>query len=310
MSSSTGVRLTLKFNFAQKIRIAGWSESYDLAYADLPTAIAASTAISSFIMHRCLCLGVGPYLYSATLTNFVQPATPGSPSPRRASLAFPIPAIPADGTTYNKAFYSGAILYTADFVTTDLYLNCQTNLSTNPVYHRNLWISALPDLADQTDKAGLTNGPAIEAVNVFIGDLKGTNSTLSGSVGFSIRSINRDPAATKNCTAWNLAANTYTVPAHGFAQNQPILAIGMTTVPGGSCPRGTYLVGPPIDANTISLQGASPPNTPVHTGAFRPSTKVFNLVKSVEQIGFTKRNHGRPFGALVGRRSKSRTVRA
>ncbi len=165
-------------------------------------------------------------------------------------------------------------------------------------------------MADQTNKGEVIGGLAIDAVNLFIGDLNGTNTTESGTVGFSIRSTNRDAAALKNCTAWNLGANTYTVPAHGFAQNQPVTAVGMTTAPGGSCPRGTYLVGPPINADTISLQGAVAPTAPIHTGSFRAATKVFNLVKSVQQIGFTKRNHGRPFGALVGRQSKKKTKRA
>lgn len=310
MSFSTAVRLTLKFNFAQLIRITGWSESYDLGYSALPSAINNTPAISAFIMDRLMCLGIGPYLYEAVLSGYVQPATPGARPPRRSTLDFPIPPIPPNGQAYNKGFTDVKLGDFADFVTTDLYISLQTDLSTIPVYRRNCWLACLPDSADQTNEGTVQGAVATAAVKKFIGDLNNTNATLGGKNNVCIRSINRDPATFKPVSAWNILANTYTVTAHGFAQNQPVNAVGMTTIPGGSCPRGTYLVGPPIDANTISLQGSSPPTAPHNLGGFRPSTVIYNNVTVAQPLGFTKRNHGRPFGALVGRRPKSRTKRA
>jgi hypothetical protein len=312
MAQPTAVRLLLKFNFAQKIRLAGWSEGYDLGFADLATATADANLpnINAFILDRLQLLGVGPYLVEAVLSGYIQPANPGDPPPRRSSLSIPIPPPPPEGSAYNKAWLSDSVRDgAADFVTTDLYVSCETALTSVPVYHRNLWISGLPDQVTKTDVV-IPNDPAlVPLLTRFLGDLTGTNNTNAAKCSVQIRSINRGPAL-KVCTAWNLAANTYTVPAHGFAQNQPVVAEGMTTQRGGSCPRGRYLVGPPIDANTISLQGSTPPTAPIHTGAFRAAGVVFNALKVAIPQGMTKRNHGGPFGVLRGRRRRPATSRA
>lgn len=309
--SASGVRLLLKFNFPQQIRFAGWSESYDLGFVDLPTAIAASKSISAFIVDRCNCLGQGVVIVEAVLSAFVQPVTPGAPPVRRSTVSFPIPPQPLPvGTAYNSGFNSDP-KYVADFASTVFYMSAQTNLSSSPVYHRNLWIAGLPDCADQTNNNQVTEGVTLAAVDKFIGDLNNTNSTLGGKCGVSIRSIDRSGGnASKPCTAWNLDVNTYTVPAHGFVVGQPILAQGMVTIRGGSCPRGRYLVGTVLDVNTISLQGSSAPTKPLKLGSFRPAIVTFNQIQLVTKQGFTKRDKGRPSGLSVGRRRKPVTARA
>ena len=310
MPSATGVRLTMKFNFAQEIRAAGWSESVDLGFADLPTAIAAQANIAALLTDRVNCLGAGPLLVSAVLSAYVQPLTPGAAPVRRSTVALPVPDFPTPGDAYNKAFNPSSP-YTADFAPTVFYITLQTNLSGSPVYRRSYWIAGLPDIADQTNSARLLEAGTLQAVTKYSGDLQNTNPTLGGKCGVSIRSIDRSGAnAVKPCTAWNIVANTYTVPAHGFAVNQPIIAEGMVPEADGTAPRGRYLVGVIVDANTIMLQGAAPPSTPKKLGGFRAAIYTFNQVALATPQGFTKRDKGRPFGLSVGRRPKQRITRA
>ena len=313
MSSSTGVRLTMKFNFLQQFLVAGWSESYDLGFADLPTAIAANDNIQSFMRQRCLCLGVGPLLVEAVLSAYVQPIAPGAPPVRRSSVSIPVPPKPLAGQSYNKEFNVQSELdYTADFAPTVLYFSMQTSLSGSPVYFRNYWMAALPDVADRTNSSSTVDPATDKAVKAFMLCLMNKSDNLGGKCGVSIRSIDRSGAnPLKNCTAWNIVADSYNVPNHGFVINQPILAVGMTTkVKGGSAPRGRYLVAAVPDANTIYLQGSNPPSEPKKTGAFRAAVVAFNLVSVVTIQGFTKRDKGGPFGKSVGRRPSPLTKRA
>jgi hypothetical protein len=307
MSSATGVRLTLKFNFAQLIRNSGWSESYDLGYADIPTAVAAIANINAFIYDRCYCLGVGPYLASAVLAAYVQPVTPGAPLQRRSTLALPVPTLPAPGDAYNKAFnQSYNPVYLADFSPTVYYIALQTNLSGSPVYRRNCWMAGLPDGSDQTNSGTVTESNTLTAVQNWLNDLQNVLTRNGGKNSVSIRSIDRSNGnPIKQCTAWNIAVNTYTVPNHGFVINQPVLAEGMKTTVGGSCPRGRYLIATTPDINTISLQNSGVPTAVVKLGGFRAAIVTFNQIGSATGQGFTKRDKGRPSGLSVGRRRKS-----
>lgn len=310
MSSATGVRLTWHFNFPQQIRAAGWSEEVDLGYADIPTAVANQNSILALNQDRCNCLGAGPLMVEAVLSAYVQPATPGSPPLRRNTVSIPVPVFPAAGQAYNKAF-NGSPIFTADFATTVFYIRLQTNLSGSPVYSRSYWIAGLPDDADRSSEAQILDPATLGAVNKFMGDLANSGANIAAKNSVSIRSVDRSGAnPIKLCTAWNIVANTYTVPAHGFAQNQPITAEGMRTIPGGTCPRGTYLVGSVVDANTITLSGAAPPSTPLKLGGFRAKVYTFNTVAIATPEGFTKRDKGRPSGLLVGRQRKKVTIRA
>lgn len=310
MSSATGVRLTMKFNFAQDIRAAGWSESLDLGYADLPTASASLPSIAALLTDRVNCLGAGPLMVSASLSAFVQPLTPGAAPLRRNTLAIPVPTFPAPGQAYNKAF-NPAVPFTADFATTVLYITLETSISGTPVYRRNYWIAGLPDISDQTNSPTILDPATLTAVQKYLGDLNNTNSTLGGQNSVSIRSIDRSAGnPVKQCTGWNLLVNTYTVPAHGFVVGQPVLAEGMRTIRGGSAPRGRYLIGTVPDANTISLQRSNPPTQPLSFGGFRAAIFTFNKVAVAIQNGFTKRDKGRPFGLSVGRRPRLATSRA
>lgn len=303
MGSATGVRLTLKFNFAQLIRNSGWSEGYDTGYADLPTAVANVANITQFMYDRVYCLGVGPYLASATLSDYKQPLTPGAPPQRRNTLALPVFALPQPGDAYNKAFNGSNPAFLADFSPTVLYIAVQTALSGTPVYRRNVWIAALPDGSDQTNSGTVTDAATLTALNKFLKALSNDTTQNSGKNSISIRSIDRSGAnPVKNCTAWNTPANTYTVPNHGFVQNQPIIAEGMKTFPGGKCPRGRYLVGVVLDVNTIALAGSSLPTAPLKTGGFRAAIVTFTQLDSAQPRGFTKRDKGRPSGLAVGRR--------
>src|SRR5205807_2179183 len=203
------------------------------------------------------------------LSAFVQPPAPGAPPPRRSTLALPLPVPPTPGNAYNKALSPSAPGpgndYYADFAPTCYYISLQTNLSTTPVYRRNVWLAGLPDIADETASATIVDTPTWTAVKAFLNALSNGNYVggISGNAAkntVSIRSIDRSNGnPIKQVTAWNLAQNTYTVPAHGFVVGQPILAEGMKTFPSGSCPRGRYLVGAVIDANTIALEGSSSP---------------------------------------------------
>lgn len=310
MASSTGVRLTMKFNFAQDIRAAGWSESLDLGYADIPTATAALPAIQALLNDRVQCLGAGPLMVSATLSAFVQPVTPGAPPARRNTVAVPVPTFPPPGQAYNKSF-NPAVPFTADFAVTVLYITLETALSGSPVYRRNYWIAGLPDIADQTNSAAILDPATLAAVNKYLGDLNNSNTTLGGQNNVSIRSIDRTNGnPIKQCTAWNLLANTYSVPAHGFVVGQPVLAEGMRTIRGGTAPRGRYLIGTVPDVNTLSLQKAATPTAPVSLGGFRAAIFTFNKVFVAIPNGFTKRNKGRPFGLSVGRRRRGATTAA
>lgn len=314
-ASTTGVRLTLKFNFGQLIRNAGWSESYDMGYGTLADAISNVNRINAFIRDRCNLLGIGPYCVSATLTAYTPPVPPNAAPGRRATLALTPPSIPAAGTAYNPAFiFTANGTFLADFAPTVLYISLQTSLSSTPVYRRNVWIAGLPDGSDQSNQGRVTEPFTNTALTVFLNDLNGTGGGGGASNNIAIRSINRsDGNAVKPCTAWNPAAlplPTYTVPAHGWQPGQPILAEGMKTVLGGYCPKGRYLVGTVPDANTITLQGAVAPSAPLKLGGFRAAIVVFNGVAIANPLGFTKRNKGRPFALSVGRQPRKTTKRA
>jgi hypothetical protein len=315
MSSSTACRLILKINFPQQIRNAGWTESYDMSFADLPTAVANGNKIAAFVWDRLQCLGIGPLMVSGRIYGFVQPTTPGAPPVRRSSVPMPLPNQPQHGTCYNKAFSvadSPTTPYSSDYATSDLYLNLTTTLSSTPVYQRNLWLAGLPDIADLTSSNVLTDSLTKQAVQTFIDDLTGVRKTLAGQCGICIRSVDRSGGnAIKPCTGWTTTAPLqFTVPAHGFALGQPVQALGMSVAPGGYAPRGRYLVSQIIDANTIALAGVNQLSPAIKTGGFRPSIVTFNPVQVALIQGMTKRDKGRPFGLSVGRRPKRRTQRA
>jgi hypothetical protein len=311
MGAATGVRLTLKFNFNQEIRGCGWSESYDLGYADLPTAVASLAVISAFMTDRVQCLGSGPFLVTATLSAYVQPLAPGDAPVRRNTVSIPVPTFPLTGNAYNPYFGSDPD-YSSDYATTDLYLNAQTSLSGTPVYHRNIWLAGLPDKATLTPQLNLNDVPTQAAVTKFLNDLTGTGTNLAAKIGVQLRSIDRSGAnKIKPCTNWLFGPPvSFVVPAHGFVANQPIIAVGCTVDSGGTAPRGRYLVGTVIDANSFTLQGVTHVDVPVKTGGFKAAIVTFNAIKVVTQQGITKRDKGRPFGLSVGRRPKQRTVPA
>lgn len=277
--ATTGVRLTMKFNFFQQIRGAGWSESYDLGYSNLATAVSAIANVNAFIVDRVNCLGIGPILVEAVLSAFTQPLAPGDPPAHRSSLSIQVPPAPVPGSAYNKALsplpVDGKQPYDADFAPTVYYIALATNLSDTPVYRRNCWIAGLPDTADETDSPNILDAPTLTAIKRFLVDLAnftgGQGPAPNGSKNnVSIRSVDRSGAnPIKKCQAWNINVNTYTVNAHGFVPGQPIIAEGCRTAPGGSCPRGVYLVAATPDANTISLQNSAPPSLPTAFGGFR-----------------------------------------
>jgi hypothetical protein len=302
MASATAVRLTLRINSAQLLKNAGWSESYDLGYSDLPTAVANLNKINAFINDRAQTLGVGAVIVSAVLNAYAQPPAPGAPPVRRQTAQITVPNFPAAGQAYNKAF-GGTPTFFADFAPTVYLVTLQTNLSTSPVYQRNCWLAGLPDLADETATINIVDPATLAAVTKFIGDVNNTNTSLGGQNSVSIRSVDRTNGnPIKPISAWNIPANTYTVPNHGFVLGQPILAEGCKTTPGGFCPRGRYLVGAVIDVNTLALQDAQAPTAPVKLGGFRAAIFTFNAVAVATPRGFTKRDKGRPSNLLVGRR--------
>lgn len=309
MSSATGVRLTMKINSAQLLRTSGWSENIDLGYADLATANDNILKIKALIALRCQCLGIGAVMVSAVASAFVQPTAPGARPLRRNTMAIEVPTFPGAGTAYNKAFIGKG--YTADFSPTVYYIGLQTILSGTPVYRRSYWLACLPDVADETDTVAIADPVTLPSVEAYMNAIKNKGNSLSSQNSCSIRSVDRSGGnAVKLCTAWNVDVNTYTVPAHGFVVNQPVLAEGMVTIKGGTAPRGRYLIRAVLDANTISLQGAKTPTAPVKLGGFRAAIQTFNVIADSIGFGFTKRDKGRPSGQSVGRRRKPATTPA
>jgi hypothetical protein len=307
--ANSGVSLRLSFNFPQLIRGCGWTETYDTGYASLPAAIAGQANLLAFMTARTNCLGIGPVLVEAEIGDYTPPVHPGDPPVRRNTLLLQVPPFPTPTYAYNTAFESPD--WDADYGTTVLYISLQTNLSNTPIYRRSCWIAGLPDAADLTESLVLTDPATQTAVNAFLNCLKNFGNGAGAKNTISIRSVARGTGnPIMPCTAWNPLALSYTVPFHGFVENQPIVALGMRTVPGGSCPRGKYLVGTVIDASTFTLQGAGPPTAAIKTGGFKPWILTWNAVATAFQTGMTKRNKGRPSGLSVGRAKKKRTVRA
>jgi len=312
MPSSTGVRLTMRFNFAQFLRATGWSESYDLGYPDLPTAVAAILNIQSFMRARVDCLGQGVRLVSAVLNAYTQPPAPGAPPVRRQTVALQLIEFPPGNDAYNKNFnQADPSGFEGEFASTVLYISLQTALTASPVYKRNVWIAGFPDVAIGVYTPQVLDPATLVAINKFVGALQNGLTIGAGKNNVSIRSVDRSGAnSVKQCTAWNIGANTYTVPAHGFVVGQPVLAEGCRTAPGGVAPRGRYLIGTVVDANTIALAKSSPPTPPISTGGFRAQVFTFNTVAVATPLGWTKRNKGRPFGLLVGRQRRKLIARA
>lgn len=312
--ASTATRLTLKFNFNQLLRACGWSESYDLGFSSLLAAINSLGTINKFLLDRCNCLGIGPVLVEAVLGAYVQPLLPGAAPVRRNTQSIAVPNPPAPGTAYNKSFVGllDPLAYVADYGPTVLYVDLETSLADTPVYRRSLWVAGIPDTADQTNAPQPTDGRVLQALNIFLTDLTNGGGNAGQRNNVSIRSIDRSGAnPVKPASAWNIGVpTTYTVTAHGFVANQPIIAEGMITVKGGFAPRGRYLVDKVIDANTITLQGAGTPTAPVKYGGFRAAIFTFNSIDTAVSQGFTKRNKGRPSLLSVGRRRKPATGRA
>lgn len=320
MSTTTAVRLTMTFNFPQRIRGTGWTESIDMGYTDVRTAINNKPFLDAFLVTRCNCLGIGPVLVEARLYGLVQPPTPNAPPPRRVSVSYPVPQQPNFGIAYNKSF--GAAQpgeknpYAADFAPTAYYVNLQTDLTGTPVYHRNYWLAGLPDVADETDSPNIVDPVTAPFVQLYLNALmnfapaQGIQANACKN-NVCIRSVDSSGAnPIKQCTAWNINVNTYTVPAHGFLIGQPIIAEGMKTQVGGSCPRGRYLVASKPDDDTLTLQGAGVPTPPLKLGGFRAATKVFNTVSVATGEGFTNKKKGRPLQPSVGRRPRQLIKRA
>jgi hypothetical protein len=310
MASTAGVRLLLKFNFAQQIRNAGWSEYLDTTFADLPTAIGNTANFDAYIQDRVNCLGAGPVLISAVLIAYIQPPTPGAVPIRRGSVAIPVPPFPPAGQAYNKAF-NPSTPFTADFAPTVYYISLQTDLLGTPVYRRSFWVAGLPDIADQTNTNQIIDPATLTAVKKLLNDLSNTGPALAAKCRFALRSVDRSGGnPIKQCTAINLPANTYTVPTHGFVVGQPVVAVGFKSRPGGIAPRGDYLIGNVVDANTITLRNALAPSANTEPGGFRARVYAWNAFGVATGQGFTKRDKGRPFELSVGRRRAPAISRA
>jgi hypothetical protein len=222
-------------------------------------------------------------------------------------LSLPVPIAPNEGDAYNDTFpFTAEGTFLADFSPTVLYISLQTSLAGTPVYRRNCWLAGIPDGADQTNSGQVTLGPVVTALTKFLKDLRNQGAALGAQNNISIQSVDRSAGnPIKKCTAWPVGGALYTVPAHGFVPGQPVIAEGMKVAPGGSCPRGRYLIDLTPTVDTLSLQGAGPPSLPIKLGGFRAAKITFNKVVEATPLGFTKRNKGRPSGLSVGRRRVS-----
>lgn len=307
--AASGVRLTLDFNLTQGQKEGGWSESWDTIYGNLSDAQVAKTAIANFILARLYCLGTGVELVGAKLT-----ADPGGaivpPRPRRATQLLPVPAYnPAQAAAfaYNKAL----VTYPADYATNVLYYDLRTASNVTPSYRKSYWMAGIPDASDDTRSIQPVAGAWINYFETFRQAMQanGPSNPPTPSI-LTIRSIdksNNNPF--KRCSGYNATNKQFTVVGHGFADGQLINAEGFTGVPGGNVPKGTYKC-IRIDADTIALARAQVTTAIIPPGGFRALVYVWNPVATATQIGFSKRNKGRPFNLLVGKRRVSKTAKS
>jgi len=310
--ATTGVRLTLKFDLSQGLKYAGWSESYDLNFSTIASATNDTNMglIEAFIAARLNCLGEGVVCVSATLIadagGVIVP-----PRPRRATVQLVVPS-PIDSTPGQTVYNPALGQFPADFSTTVLYFSLTTDQGVVPVYRRNMWIAGIPDASSDTSQIQPLAGVWRTAFAAFLSQLfpQIQKTKLQTTSIIAIRSVDQSGAnPVFPCTSYAGVLNQYTVPAHPFATGQLIEAIGFRAKAGQSVPRGQYKC-VKVDANTISLSGANVATASIPPGGFRPVRYVWNPCKLAVQEGFSKRNKGRPFELLVGRRPTPRTFRS
>ncbi len=308
--ATSGVRLVLKFNLDAGFKITGWSESFDLIYADIPSAVAAIDAINTFVQKRLFCLGAGVTLESSTLIAYPAGVIV-PPTPRRNTYPLPVPPLKKGASLYNTKLSVGEDQANSDYAQTVLYFSVATSPAIAPQYRRNVWIAGFPDAASDTQQPQPTVGPWNTPFNAFRLAMS-TDDTVQPAVPsiMAIRSVDRTAGnAIKPVTAYDAATNVYTVPAHGFVAGQLVIAEGFRAKAGETIPKGQYRVDFKTN-DTFKLVGAAVVTARMPQGGFRAVIYVWNAAVQATQIGFSKRNKGRPFGQSVGRRSKPRTNRS
>lgn len=313
-AATQGVRIIFTFNLSQGIRIAGWSESYDLIYATIAQATTSgATAITNFITRRLNCLGCGVLCESITLSQDLGgPLVP--PMPRRATYAWPVPPALASSGFASLPVYSVQLSnYPADFSTTVYYISLQTDPSVTPFYRRNIWIAGAPDAADQTTFPNMALPIWQPLLNAFLNVLAPQGS--AGASTTAIAAIRSVDASSGNpifqATAVDATGTIITLGppyANNFIKNQVVVAEGWRAKPGGLVPHGRYKV-QPLSATTIGLLNTSEAISGVQvTGGFRAVRPVWNPALIANAVGWTKRDKGGPFGEPVGRHKRPKTT--
>lgn len=308
--ATSGVRLVMKYNLDAGFKITGWSESYDLIYADIPSAVAAIGLINEFVRLRIFCLGAGVTLESTTLIAYPAGVIV-PPAPRRNTFPLPVPPLKKGAQLYNAKLAAGTDQGNSDYAQTVLYFSVATSPAIAPQYRRNVWIAGFPDAASDTQEAQPTVGPWNTAFEAFRQAMQ-TNVTVDPAVPsiMAIRSVDRTGGnPIKAVTAYDPATLVYTSPAHGFIAGQLVIAEGFRGQAGQTIPKGQYRI-VVLTADTFKLVGGVAVTARMPQGGFRSVVYVWNAAVQATQIGFSKRNKGRPFGQSVGRRSKPRTNRA
>jgi hypothetical protein len=288
--------LRLGFVLTQGTRIAGWSETVIVNIADIPTYVLNPAFVTGYMAARANVLGSGVTVNFAQLSQL----TPGRPpvsAVRRQVLpiAPPAPSVGSNGSNYYNPYLANN---PSDFSQTTLLHRITSPVINGQTYIRSFWLSGIPDSIDLTNVPIPLPGPWYNSYNIWQSYFPGVGQSTPLQIWVNDRSSNNP---TFPCTAYNLSANSYTVPGHNISTGQQIEGIGFKAFPGGSVPRGRYKAIVNTD-NTISLAGAGTATLIKHLGGFRPVSYIAVNAIGVIPRSYTNKKRGRPFGLLVGRR--------
>lgn len=157
-------------------------------------------------------------------------------------------------------------------------------------------LRGIPD--DIVTRGRFTNAAGwFNAFQSLAGALAGTGS------GWRIRILADNPK--KEITLLNPLTGVVTAAAHGYVENDRVRVSSVRGTNGGYVNRIWRVANP--TANTFELVGWNPPSTfnPDISNAYsRLQSFVFHSISNVNYIRISRRNVGRPFALLTGRRRR------
>jgi hypothetical protein len=277
------IRMQLFFNMTSAgSRAAGWSETYYSATAaTLPGALANLQRLAAA---RVNLLGAGVTLRYMRVSD---------DSVFRDVRSVPgiLPLIGAHGPYYLGTFANSP----ADFAYSCALVRCQ---GSSDFYNRSLFLSGIPDLDQDIEHP-------VPFTAAWLAQFLAFKSLLeSGPYGFKVQ--NRDGAHAE-IQITGLAAGIFTTAAnHGFNVNDQVRIRGFLPRSGQNAlgnPNGLWRVQATPALNTFALLGyAQLTFVPTTLGRVRKVEYTVSPIITASLTEFTKRNRGRPFGLLRGRR--------